>query len=995
MLPTRRDRPAEDGPGPLLRASISVKLPLFIGALIALVIGINTWGDYHTRVSADRAQATGRLANVANNFVEMLELSREEYAAHMVVMARSTALRRALRPVAPAPPAAVTDVLTRLQSISPTSTVQLRDSAGRVVAAVPGGKDGRAFDFPDRLRQHAAVADSVVVGRMQLLGGTPFIPVVLRIADGPHVLGYLVQWRPVLPAPTTWRQVELLVGNGGVLLVGDADDSVWTDLTTQASRPPIRPSTTMTLERYERPGVGEMLAVAHEVPGTPWEVVVEFPADSVQAPALEDVRRLLIVNALTLLLGLVGAWLVSRRFTRRLQRLTSAAESVNADPQHPDADGNTRGDELARLARAFGAMEQRIHHALDASAVSEELYRNLFESVPTPLYVVDAETLEFLAVNTAAVEHYGYTREEFLAMTLRDIRPAEDVPRLEVSIGGMGDRPAPQGTWRHFLKDGTPITVEIVAHGLIFNGRAAVLALATDVTDRDRAAKALRRSEERYRRLIQEAPYGIDITALDGRLLDANPALSRMLGLASPDELIGRSIRDVYVNPAERDACFREVQAAGYAQRASVQWRRSDGQLIAVRLTARLVRDSEREQPYIETMIEDVTERLRLEAQFHQSQKMEAIGRLAGGIAHDFNNLLTVIMTTTELLLDSEAGDGALHAELQDVYRSAQRGADLTRQLLAFSRRQVLSIHPMSVNQLVGGVERLLRRVLGEDVELRVLPGAAPDIVRADAGQLEQVLMNLAVNARDAMPNGGSLTIETSHVDLTEAVRERHVAMPAGPYVMIAVSDTGEGMPPEVKEHLFEPFFTTKARDKGTGLGLATVYGIVKQLGGFIWVYSEFGQGTTLKIYLPRVEDAPHAPAATSGRHSELDGTETVLLAEDEPGIRSLLTRVLSSRGYTVLAGASGEQALALATAHTDPIRLLVTDVVMAGMSGPALARAVSEVHPEARVLFVSGYTDEAVVEHGLAAGKVWFLQKPFTHNVFLVKVRDVLNEKR
>ncbi len=987
--------PREQNVGPISDASISVKLPLFIGALIALVIAINTWGDYSTRVSADGAQATARLTTVSNEFVDMLELSRQEYAAHMASLAQAASLREVLRTRPARLPTAATDALGKLRLISPTSIVELHDASGAVVVSVPERNAAGTLTFREGLRQRAAGTDSVVVGRLQVSGTTPFIPVAMRVTDGPRVVGYLVQWRPVLPPPVSWRQVAVLIGGGGQLYVGNADDSVWTDLTSPAPPPPVRPSATSVLQNYRRPGAGEMLAVAKVVPKTPWAVVVAFPADSVLASAVEDMHRLVVVNALTLLLGLVGAWLLSRRFTKRLARLTSAAESMGVDESARGADLPGTGDEVSRLSSAFAAMRARVQQALNASAVSEQLYRNLFESVPTPLYVVDAETLQFLAVNTAAVDHYGYRREEFLAMTLRDIRPPEDVPRLETTVREMGDRPQPHGLWRHFLKDGTPITVEVVAHTLTFNGRPAVLTLATDVTARDHAAVALRRSEERYRRLIQEAPYGIELTGIDGWILDANPALARMLGYANPDELIGRSILDVYVDAAERETSLRDVLATGTARRDSIQWRRRDGRVIAVRFSARLVHDSERGDPYIETMVEDVTERLLLEAQVHQSQKMEAIGQLAGGIAHDFNNLLTVILTTTELLLDSEAADGPLHAELQDVYRSAQRGADLTRQLLAFSRRQVLSIHPMSVNQLIGGVERLLRRVLGEDIELRVAPAAASDIVRADAGQLEQVLMNLAVNARDAMPNGGKLTIATTQVDLSEEVREQQVAMPAGPYVMITVSDTGEGMPPEVKEHVFEPFFTTKGRDKGTGLGLATVYGIVKQLSGFVWVYSEVGQGTSFKIYLPRVEDAPRAPAAPGARRTELDGIETVLLAEDEPGIRSLLTRVLSSRGYTVLAAASGEEALAHATAHAEPIQLLVTDVVMAGMSGPTLALAVAERHPEARVLFVSGYTDEAVVARGLAAGKVSFLQKPFTHNVFLLKVRDVLNEGR
>ncbi|HEX8726908.1 MAG TPA: PAS domain S-box protein, partial [Gemmatimonadaceae bacterium] len=918
------DRSVETGSRPLIGGSISLKLPLFIGALIAVVIAINTWGTYRTRTAADREFAQARLAGAADEFVDLLDESRREYTAHMALTAQSPAVRAVIagRPARVPPP--VTDAMARLREISPGSAIELRDAAGRVVAALPDGQGATAHAFSDDLRLRAAAADSAVVGRLRLLGGSLAVPVAMRVTDGGALLGYVVQWRPVLPPPMSWREVASMIGSGGRLFVGNTDDSIWTDLTARVPRPAGAAGDS---DRGRTGGAeaGGVLAVARAVPATPWSVVVEFPVDSVMAPAIESVHRLLLINALTLLLGLIGAWLLSRRFTRRLGALTSAAESMGAPRPAPGADAGGTGDELSRLARAFDAMQARVHEALDATTVSERLYRTLFDSVPTPLYVVDAETLQFLAVNTAAEEHYGYAREEFLTMTLRDIRPPEDVPRLEATIQAMGDRPERQGTWRHFLKDGTPITVDVVAHTLTFNGRPAVLTLATDVTARNDAAEALRRSEERYRRLIQEAPFGIELTTIAGRMFDANPALARMLGYDTPDELIGRSILGLYVEPAEREAALRDVQSTGYTRRDSVHWRRRDGHVITVRFSARLVQDPERGEPYIETMVEDVTERLRLEAQFHQSQKMEAIGRLAGGIAHDFNNLLTVILTTTELLLDSAASDGDLHAELQDIYRSAQRGAELTRQLLAFSRRQVLSIHPMSVNQLVVGVERLLRRVLGEDVDLRVTPRAEPDIVRADSGQLEQVLMNLAVNARDAMPNGGRLGIETALVELSETIRDRQVAMPAGRYVQITVSDTGEGMPPEVKEHLFEPFFTTKPRDKGTGLGLATVYGIVKQLGGFVWVYSEVGEGTTFKIYLPCVGEAPRERVASAARRGELDGTETVLLAEDEPGIRSLLTRVLASRGYEVLAAASGEEALALSTAHPAPIHLLVT----------------------------------------------------------------------
>jgi two-component system, cell cycle sensor histidine kinase and response regulator CckA len=972
--------------------SIAVSLPLFIGLVFALVIAINTWSDYRSEVAAARRQTTLRLSDVGNALVGTLERIREQPVPQLTAVAWSAPVRQALRGGSPRRSPALLAELRQQHAFSPTTMVEVRDTAGTVVVAYPDTGAGARLVLPPALLRQAAATDSLVVGPFQFLNGVTVLPVAARVTDAGRVLGYVVQWRPLSAAQASLREVAMLIGSGRRVYIGNLDDSVWTNLSAPASPPPVPVPAGHGLQEYRRAGVGPVLAVGRSVPGTPWEVVVESSAESVVAPAVAHLHGMLLVDALTLLLGIAGAWAVSRRLTTRLGGLTEVAESVAADAAPRGTPTRMGGDELARLGRAFHAMETRIDQALSASEISERLYRDLFEAVPTPVYVVDAESLRFLAVNRAAVEHYGYTRDEFLSKTLRDIRPAEDVPRLEASISVMGGRPEAQGTWRHFLKDGTPIVVEITAHALTFNGRPAVLALATDVTERNRAADALQRSEERYRTLIQEAPYGIELTTLDGRLIEANPALARMLGYESPEQLVGRSIVDVYVDPAQRAAALDEVQRHGFTRRESVQWKRRDGESITIRFNARLVRDPELGEPYLETIIEDVTERLRLEEQFQRAQKMEAIGRLAGGIAHDFNNLLTVILTSTELMLDSKAGDGPLHAELQDVYRSAERGAELTRQLLAFSRRQVLDIRPMSVNELVHGMERLLSRLLGEDVGLRVSPAAKSDIVRADAGQMEQVLMNLAVNARDAMPSGGTLGIETSQLDLTETIREQRVAMPAGPYVMIAVSDTGEGMPPEVKEHLFEPFFTTKPRDKGTGLGLATVYGIIKQLGGFIWVYSEVGQGTTFKIYLPRIEDAPKAqPPTPTPRRNELYGAETVLLAEDEPGIRALLTRVLQSRGYRVLAAGSGDEALALAADQADPVHLLVTDVVMAGMRGPDLAREVIARHPETRVLFVSGYTDESVVQHGVAARQVAFLQKPFTHNVFLAKVREVL----
>ncbi|MDE3127143.1 MAG: PAS domain S-box protein, partial [Gemmatimonadota bacterium] len=721
----------------------------------------------------------------------------------------------------------------------------------------------------------------------------------------------------------------------------------------------------------------------------PWAVVVEFPADSVAAPARSGLHQLLVVDLAVWLLGMLGALWLGRRLVGRLGALTASAGAMAGGA--PPSGRRRGGDEIKQLTATFDAMAARVRDAIAAAGTSEAQYRKLFESIPLPTYVVDIETMRFLAVNEAAIAHYGYTREEFLAMTARDIRPPDEVPRVEAEVRSLGPVPQPRGTWRHTRKDGTWLEVEVTGHEIEFDGRRAALAVINDVTERNRQQAAVRQSEERYRALIREAPYGIAMSTLSGVFIDANPALVRILGYDTAGDLVGTPVHDVYADPDSRRAVAAELREVGSAHREALQWRRRDGGLVTARLTARVVPGRDDAEPYVEAIIEDVTDRVRLEEQFQQAQRMEAIGRLAGGIAHDFNNLLTVIMTTTELLMSWQPGDPPPTGELDEVYRAARRGADLTRQLLAFGRRQVLAMRPLSVGALVLDMEGMLRRLLGEDVQLRVVASAEPDIVRADQSQLEQVLMNLVVNARDAMPEGGQIVVETGPVELAQGEMAGHPAMAPGAYVRIAVSDTGTGIPPDAMEHLFEPFFTTKPKDKGTGLGLATVYGIVKQLGGYVWPYSEPGQGTTFKIFLPRVDDAAPAAHAEPARREDQRGHQTILVAEDESAIRALLERVLRSRGYDVIAAASGEDALRAVADRRGPIHLLVSDVVMPGMSGPQLAARLAELHPEAVPLFLSGYTDEAVLRLGVAAGRVAFLQKPFTHEEFLVKVRELL----
>jgi PAS domain S-box-containing protein len=516
-----------------------------------------------------------------------------------------------------------------------------------------------------------------------------------------------------------------------------------------------------------------------------------------------------------------------------------------------------------------------------------------------------------------------------------------------------------------------------------FNAMTRVMA---DVRRRDE--EALRRSESSYRELVEKARYGIYRSTRSGRFLMVNSALVALLGYDSAEQVLELDIgRDVYADPAERERLIRE--APGLAE---VTWKRRDGKAIIVLLASQGVAGPNGEIEGFEAIVEDLTERRSLEVQLRQAQKMEAVGRLAGGIAHDFNNILTAIIGYSEMLFEElDAGD-AKRRRVEEIRAAAERAAALTGQLLAFSRKQVLQARVLDLNVVVRGLETMLRRLLGEDVKLEVSRGAELGAVRADRGQLEQVIMNLAVNARDAMPQGGRLTLETANVVLDETYARAHEGASAGRYVLLAVSDTGAGMDAETRSHIFEPFFTTKEQGQGTGLGLSMVYGIVKQSGGYVSVYSEPGRGSTFKLYFPRVDARVEAPDLLPARPTAKGGRETVLVAEDDAAVREVVSTALKDKGYHLLEAPDGQAALEIARAQAGEIPLLVTDLVMPGMTGRDLADALVAERPTMRVLYMSGYTDDAVVRHGVLEQGMPYLQKPFTPNALALKVRQVLD---
>jgi two-component system cell cycle sensor histidine kinase/response regulator CckA len=511
--------------------------------------------------------------------------------------------------------------------------------------------------------------------------------------------------------------------------------------------------------------------------------------------------------------------------------------------------------------------------------------------------------------------------------------------------------------------------------------------------ERKRSEEALLRSESRYRSLVQSAVVGIFRATRDWRFLEVNPALATMLGYASADELLVLSFQqDVFVDERAKAAMQTNFLRRGRFEGVEARWRRKDGVVITVRLSGRGVRDEREGAEVFEVIAEDVTERKGLEEQLRQAQKMEAVGTLAGGVAHDFNNLLTVISGYSQILLEQHSQDAQSSRSIEQIFRAAERATSLTRQLLAFSRRQMLQPRVVNLNTLIRNLEKMLHPLLGERIQIVLRAGPELGTVRADPGQLEHILMNLAVNARDAMPRGGTLTIQTANEDLGQAFARSHPGAAPGRYVALSVTDTGTGMDAHALAHLFEPFFTTKEPGKGTGLGLSMVYGIVKQSGGYISVDSEVSRGTTFRVYLPRVDEAEEPQPVEAAPATRKAGSGTILLVEDEDAVRSLVETILASGGYKILVADSPAQAAEICRTYGSQIDVLLTDVVMPDMSGPELAEDLLALRPGVKVVYMSGYAGEYLDEQGVNSDGVALLQKPFTAAALEEKIRQVLN---
>jgi two-component system cell cycle sensor histidine kinase/response regulator CckA len=507
----------------------------------------------------------------------------------------------------------------------------------------------------------------------------------------------------------------------------------------------------------------------------------------------------------------------------------------------------------------------------------------------------------------------------------------------------------------------------------------------------------LLRAEDTLRKLwraVEQSAEVVVITDLEGRIEYVNPAFEKLTGYSKQDATgkTPRILKSGEHSPSLYQELWQTV-LAGNVYRGILANRKKNGEIYYIEKTITPVRDAEGRITHFISNDRNITEARRLQAELQQAQKMDAIGRLAGGVAHDFNNLLMVISAYAELSLDGLAGDDPQRARIEEILGASRRAADLTRQLLAFSRKQMQVLQVLDLNQIVQDVTRMLPRLIGEDIQLDLVPGKNLGKIKADPGQIEQILMNLAANARDAMPQGGTLTIETANVSLDQEYVQRHSIVPPGEYTMLAVTDSGEGIAPEHLAHIFEPFYTTKEEGKGTGLGLATVYGIAKQNGGFVWVYSEPGLGTTFKIYLPVISSRKTSSVRTQASERCEGGTETILLVEDESAVRRSAAEFLSQIGYRVLDAATGPDALRIAEEFPESIDLMITDVVMPLVSGAELAAQLTSVRPRTKVLFISGYAENTVLRHGKIDVNDAFLAKPFGLHALGSKVRRILDD--
>jgi two-component system cell cycle sensor histidine kinase/response regulator CckA len=887
--------------------------------------------------------------------------------------------------------------------------------AGTIVCSSNPDSMGRWFGdrawFQRVMREATTIAGELEIGRTTgapnivvarpLLGSTGAIE---RVLGGAIELGQLSRLASTVRLPPGGTLT--LFDRSLTILARYPDSARWVGqrVPLEALPLPVSPGSVQTRQAVGIDGVRRQYVTVPVETGFDTGLYVTVGSDpAVTFAAADRLRRqqFALVGLVALIaigIAVVGGHVYVLRPVASLagvtKRIADGDFSVRADLTAGALGFSELGEAVNSMAGALETRQRDREKFDEQLQASEARYRLLFEQNPQPMWVYDASTMQFLEVNDAAVVKYGYSRDEFLAMRLPDIRPADDVARLVESVADAPNGLSTTGQWRHRLRSGQVIDVEIISHAIMFKGRSARLVLAHDTTERLRIERQLRETEERMRFALHASQVGVWEVNFQTNATYWSETCEALHGLA-PGEFAGTF--DAFldrIHPDDRPAVHEGIDLAVRERReAELEYRTvwPDGTERQIASTGRFSCDETGARIRGAGVAIDITDRRTLEDQYRHSQKMEAVGQLAGGIAHDFNNMLTAIIGNAEFVLEELPEGDPRRADVEEIERAGHRAADLTHQLLAFSRKQMLAPRVLHLGDIVSQVSPMLRRLIGEAIDLKTVVGDRQR-VKADAGQIEQVLVNLAVNARDAMSGGGRLTIETSDVVLDEAYAREHPTVRPGPHVMLAVSDTGHGMDAATQKHVFEPFFTTKPTGKGTGLGLATVYGIVKQSGGYIWLYSEVSRGTTFKVYLPQTDEIAAAAQPGSVDQRTLRGDERILLIEDEDAVREFAYKVLCRYGYVVYSVLNCTQALAFAAAHHGTIDIVLSDVVLPDMSGPQAVCQLQQRHPESKVLFMSGYTDNAAVHHGVLDAEMPFLQKPFSGEALVQRVRDVLD---
>jgi two-component system, cell cycle sensor histidine kinase and response regulator CckA len=704
-------------------------------------------------------------------------------------------------------------------------------------------------------------------------------------------------------------------------------------------------------------------------------------------------RRLSTLFLLAAIFIAVGiAAFVTRRFLREMRDREDAKLAIRK------LNGRLEEKVAARTADLARTVETLQVEVIERRAREEE-FRRLAAIVESSDDAIIAAGLDGTITdwNTGAERMLGFMRSEMIGKPLSLITPPQlRMEPFQSQAKLLKGESAVHMESVRTRKNGESIHVAIAVSPILSqDGRiVGTSAILRDITERKSMEDALRRSEATYRSFVDNAPFGILRATLDGRIVKANPALVEMLGYASEREVLAlRMDTDVCQHSGDREEATRWCRGQDSVQGLELEWKHRSGRPFVVRCAAHVVRNAKGNVEFLEGFVEDISERRAMEMQLRQALKMEAIGRLAGGIAHDFNNLLGVIIGYGDLVSEEAGPNNPLQSPIGQIRKAADRASTLTRQLLAFSRQQLLEMKVLNLNSVVAEIGKMLQPLLGEDILLETSLGSGLGHIKADQSQIEQVIMNLAVNARDAMPGGGRLLIRTANVSVDQEFAQKHRPMVLGDYVMLSVKDTGMGMDAVTLGHIFEPFFTTKEPGKGTGLGLATVYGFVKQSGGFVWAESEPGVGSTFTIYLPLVREAPSEQAAEPAKSDSGRGLGTVLLVEDEESLRTLTRSLLEQGGYSVLEAADGAEAVRIAQAYDGPIHVLLTDMVMPGMNGLAVAEKLSALCPGMRVAYMSGYTGFSELER--ANLDTVIITKPFTRTTLLQRLSEVLNTEQ